>query len=71
MKETTVEWVPTLKKKNRVKIAFWLKNDAGKAQIYPCVIPNMPWRRLRIAFPGPLHSWYFILVEANSKWLGL
>ncbi|XP_054278392.1 uncharacterized protein K02A2.6-like [Macrosteles quadrilineatus] len=46
------------------------QNEPRKEQNHPWIAPQGPWERLHIDFAGPMQGqWYFIIVDAFTKWI--
>ncbi|XP_054259680.1 uncharacterized protein K02A2.6-like [Macrosteles quadrilineatus] len=46
------------------------QNEPRKEQNHPWLAPQGPWERLHIDFAGPMQGqWYFIIVDAFTKWI--
>ncbi|KAL1446934.1 hypothetical protein WDU94_009845 [Cyamophila willieti] len=46
------------------------QNEAPKSEVHPWEQPQHPWGRIHIDFAGPENGlWYFIVVDAHTKWV--
>ena len=46
-----------------------MKQAPASAPLHPWIWPSRPWQRIHLDFAGPfLGKFFFILVDAHSKW---
>ena len=68
-------WWPNLDKKleevsESCEICLENRPTPAKAKLHPWEWPDTPWHRLHVDFAGPVDgNYFFILVDAHSKWL--